>query len=57
MPKPYDIVFISNGEPNADDNFNELKEKFPRAKLGSIRSFLSRLFQWMKKTLSLLIFE
>ena len=32
MPKPYDIVFISNGEPNADDNFNELKEKFPRAK-------------------------
>lgn len=31
-PKPYDIVFISNGEPNADDNFNLLSEKFPRAK-------------------------
>ena len=31
-PKPYDIVFISNGEPNADDNFDTLTEKFPRAK-------------------------
>ena len=32
MPKPYDIVFISNGEPNADDNFDLLSEAFPRAK-------------------------
>ncbi len=32
MPKPYDIVFISNGEPNADDNFDLLSETFPRAK-------------------------
>jgi len=31
-PKPYDIVFISNGEPNADDNFDLLSEKFPRTK-------------------------
>ena len=31
-PKPYDIVFISNGEPNADENFDLLSEKFPRAK-------------------------
>ena len=32
MPKPYDIVFISNGEPNADENYYLLKENFPRAK-------------------------
>ena len=32
IPKPYDIVFISNGEPNADDNFDLLSETFPRAK-------------------------
>jgi hypothetical protein len=30
--KPYDIVFISYNEPNADENWNSLKEKFPRAK-------------------------
>lgn len=29
---PYDIVFISYNEPTADENFNNLKEKFPRAK-------------------------
>jgi hypothetical protein len=28
----YDIVFISFDEPNADDNFNRLLDKFPRAK-------------------------
>lgn len=32
MPKPYDIVFISNGEPNADENYHALKERFPRTK-------------------------
>lgn len=31
-PKPYDIVFISYNEPNADENFENLKERFPRAK-------------------------
>ena len=31
-PKPYDIVFISYNEPNADDNYNRLIERFPRAK-------------------------
>ena len=31
-PKPYDIVFISNGEPNANDNFLKLRDRFPRAK-------------------------
>jgi hypothetical protein len=30
-PKPYDIVFISYNEPFADENFNNLKERFPRA--------------------------
>jgi hypothetical protein len=30
--KPYDIVFISYNEPNADENFAKLVEKFPRAK-------------------------
>jgi len=31
-PNPYDIVFISNGEPNADINYDLLCERFPRAK-------------------------
>jgi len=30
-PKPYDIVFISYQEPNADENFKTLLERFPRA--------------------------
>ena len=29
---PYDIVFISYNEPTADENFKNLKSKFPRAK-------------------------
>lgn len=29
--KLYDIVFISYNEPNADENFAKLKEKYPRA--------------------------
>ena len=32
MPKPYDIVFISNGETNADANYELLKKKNPNAK-------------------------
>jgi hypothetical protein len=32
LPKPYDIVFISYNEPNADENYKLLCEKFPRAK-------------------------
>jgi len=28
----YDIVFISYNEPNADENFTRLQERFPRAK-------------------------
>jgi hypothetical protein len=32
MPHPYDIVFISYQEPNADENYAELCERFPRAK-------------------------
>ena len=28
----YDIIFISYNEPNAGDNFNNLKERFPLAK-------------------------
>jgi hypothetical protein len=28
----YDIIFISYNEPDADDNFNNLKERFPLAK-------------------------
>lgn len=32
VPKPYDIVFISNGEPNADENYDKLCERFPQAK-------------------------
>ena len=31
-PKPYDIVFISYREPNAEENYSALKERFPRAK-------------------------
>lgn len=31
-PKPYDIVFISYQEPNADENYARLLERFPRAK-------------------------
>ena len=30
--KPYDIVFISYNEPNADENFELLQLRFPRAK-------------------------
>jgi hypothetical protein len=30
--RPYDIVFISYNEPNADKNFIELQKKFPRVK-------------------------
>jgi len=30
--KPYDIVFISYTEPNADENYQRLLEKFPNAK-------------------------
>jgi hypothetical protein len=30
--KPYDIVFISYNEPNADENYKILKSKFPRSK-------------------------
>lgn len=30
--KLYDIVFISYNEPNADENFAKLQERFPRAK-------------------------
>ena len=29
---PYDIVFISYNEPTADDNFRNLKSRFPRVK-------------------------
>ena len=29
-PKPYDIVFISYNEPNADENYNKLINKFPQ---------------------------
>jgi hypothetical protein len=31
-PRPYDIVFVSYNEPNADENFAKLQERFPRAK-------------------------
>jgi hypothetical protein len=30
--KPYDVVFISYNEPNADANYNKLKIKFPNVK-------------------------
>ena len=30
--KPYDIVFISYNEPNADENYDRLLQKFPKAK-------------------------
>ena len=32
LPKPYDIVFISNGETNADDNFKLLQNRYPHVK-------------------------
>jgi hypothetical protein len=32
MPKPYDIVFISYKEPNAEKNYHALLERFPRTK-------------------------
>jgi hypothetical protein len=32
MPKPYDIIFISYNEPNADANYEKLLKKFPKAK-------------------------
>ena len=31
-PTPYDIVFISYNEPNADENYNALRKRFPKAK-------------------------
>lgn len=31
-PRPFDIVFISYDEPNADENYIMLKSRFPRAK-------------------------
>jgi hypothetical protein len=31
-PKPYDIVFISYQEPNADENYERILERFPRCK-------------------------
>jgi len=31
-PKPFDIFFISYQEPNADENYAKLLERFPRAK-------------------------
>ena len=30
--KPYDIIFISYNEPNADENYNRLLQKFPKVK-------------------------
>ena len=30
--KPYDIVFISSNEPNADENYNKLTQRYPHAK-------------------------
>jgi len=32
IPKPFDIVFISYNETNANENYNKLLSKFPRAK-------------------------
>jgi len=32
LPNSYDIVFISYNEPNADKNFEKLKQRFPKAK-------------------------
>jgi len=31
-PKPYDIVFISYQEPNADENYERILERFPNCK-------------------------
>jgi hypothetical protein len=32
IPKPFDIIFISYNEPDADKNFTKLTTRFPRAK-------------------------
>jgi hypothetical protein len=32
IPSKYDIVFISYNEPNADENYEKLKERFPKAR-------------------------
>lgn len=32
IPKPFDIIFISYNETEADNNFNSLVQRFPRAK-------------------------
>jgi hypothetical protein len=32
MPKPFDIVFISSNEPNADNNYKLLTDRYPNAK-------------------------
>jgi len=32
IPKPYDIVFISYNEPNADKHYEQLLKRYPRAK-------------------------
>jgi hypothetical protein len=32
QPKPFDIIFISYNEVNADENYNKLLARFPRAK-------------------------
>jgi len=31
-PESYDIVFISNGEPNAEENYSKLLQNYPNAK-------------------------
>lgn len=31
-PGPFDIIFMSYNEPNADENYEKLKKKFPRTK-------------------------
>ena len=31
-PKPYDIVFISYQEPNADENYKRILKRFPQCK-------------------------
>ncbi len=32
IPVTYDIIFISYNEPNADDNYKKLSQRFPRSK-------------------------
>lgn len=32
VPKPFDIIFMSYKEPNATENYENLKSRFPRAK-------------------------